>query len=93
MFWNKPKKEVVPAVVPTAINTPSNYVRNSDILVIRKVDEIDLEFIRRNEPMIYTRMMVNGADDIYYIVRDSSSKDWRLINQHTLDNEYTKVGE
>lgn len=89
MFWNKPKKETVPAVV----NTPSNYVRNSDILVIRKVDEIDLEFIRRNEPMIYTRMMVNGIDDTYYIVRDSSSKDWRLINQYALDNEYTKVGE
>lgn len=90
MFWNKPKKEVP---VISDVNTPSNYVRNSDILVIRKVDEIDLEFIRRNEPMVYTRMMVNGADDIYYIVRDSSSKDWRLINQYALDNEYTKVGE
>ena len=90
MFWNKPKKE---APVTTGINTPTNYVRNSDIRVIRKVDEIDLEFIRRNEPTVYARMMVNGADDIYYIVRDSSKQDWNLINQHTLDTQYTKLGE
>ncbi len=90
MFWNKPKKE---ASVITDVNTPTNYVRNSDVLVIRKVDEIDLEFIRRNEPMVYARMMTNGADDTYYIVRDSSKQDWKIINQHCLDNEYTKVGE
>lgn len=91
MFWNKPKKEV--PVKTTDVNTPTNYVRNSDVLVVRKVDEVDLEFIRRNEPMVYTRMMVNGADDIYYIVRDSNKQDWKIINQYCLDNEYTKVGE
>ena len=87
MFWSKPKKDL------PVVDLSGKYVYNTDILSIRKVDEIDLEFIRRNEPMVYERMMTNGADDNYYIVRDSSKQGWKIINQHVLDNEYTKLGE
>ena len=87
MFWSKPKKDL------PVVDLSGKYVYNTDILSIRKVDEIDLEFIRRNEPTVYARMMANGADEIYYIVRDSSKQGWKVINQHCLDNEYTKVGE
>lgn len=88
MFWNKPKKEETPTVHLT-----ENHVRNSDILVVSKMDENDWEFIRRHQPMMYARIMSADEGDTYYMVRGGGSSDWKIVNQHVLDNEYTKIGE
>ena len=84
MFWSKPKKDL------PVVDLSGKYVYNTDILSIRKVDEIDLEYLRRHQK--YTFSKLDLAGDTYYIVSIGES-DLKIINQHTLDTQYTKLGE
>lgn len=87
MFWRK-----------SSSNTPQadtirgdRYVRTSDIVNICKVDEIDLEFIRRHNPQLYASL--SPDTDAYYIISSQGSSNWTIVNEYTLKDEYLKVGE
>lgn len=89
MFWNKPKKE---DVIATFHNSSGKYVSNNNLVVVHKMDEIDMEFLRRHHPALHNHMIREWGKENFYIIRDTK-QDWKVINQHVLDNEYTKVGE
>lgn len=90
MFWNKPKKEEV--VATTFANSAGKYASNNDLVIVHKMDEIDLEFLRRHYPALHNRLIREWGNENFYIIR-YAKQDWKIVNQQVLDSEYTKVGE
>lgn len=88
MFWNKPKKE---DVITTVTDSSGKYVSNNNVVVVHKMDELDMEFLRRHHPEYHDRLIPEWGNENFYIITDVK-QGWKVINQQVLDSGYTKVG-
>lgn len=83
-YWSKPKENTTPT------NLQGKYIAKNKEVVVRKMDEIDIEFIKRHFPDVYKEF--SGYDEILYIFVDEFGS-LKIMNEDSLTKLYVKVWE
>lgn len=74
----------------TPTNLQGKYIAKTKEIEVRKMDEIDIEFIKRHLPNVYKEM--SGYDEIFYIFLDEFGN-LKIMNESELTKLYVKVWE
>ena len=81
MFFTKKKES----------NLEGKYVKHTDVISVRKMDDVDLEFIRRTNPDAFSQIHISTSD--YYIISYDALQRYYIVNESELLGSYTKLEE